>query len=116
MREPQNLRVVVQRWLNHRLEQAAAAYPAEAALLESDSSNSELLDEAVLANIHALQRLGKPDILHKFVDHYLDTAPQLLQQVREAIDQSDVAVLRIAAHTLKSSSTNLSARTLAAHC
>ncbi len=107
---------VLQRWLGSRSQPVVETDPVEAALLASDSPGSDLLDETVLANIRALQRPGKPDILQKIVDHYLASAPQLLRQVREAIEQGDAAALRMAAHTLKSSSANLGARTLAAYC
>ncbi len=112
----EQLREVLQRWLSNRSQRFAESDPVEAALQAGDSASSDLLDEAALSNIRALQRPGKPDILQKIVDHYLNTAPQLLQQVREAIEQRDAAALRMAAHTLKSSSANLGARTLAAHC
>ena len=50
------------------------------------------------------------------VQSYLNTAPQLLQSIREAVARNDAAALRRAAHTLKSSSASLGALALAALC
>jgi signal transduction histidine kinase/DNA-binding NarL/FixJ family response regulator/HPt (histidine-containing phosphotransfer) domain-containing protein len=74
------------------------------------------LDAAALENICALQRPGAPDLLTTVIQHYLALAPQLLQALREAIPRGDHLAIRHAAHSLKSSSANLGALTVATLC
>ena len=74
------------------------------------------LDERALAQIRALQRPGQPSVLGGIIDLYLDNAPTLLQQMREAITAGDGEALCQAAHGFKSSSATLGATRLAAVC
>ncbi|MEZ5575817.1 MAG: response regulator [Candidatus Competibacteraceae bacterium] len=74
------------------------------------------LDERALAQIRALQRPGQPSVLGGVIDLYLDNAPTLLQQMREAITAGDGEALYQAAHGFKSSSATLGATRLAAVC
>jgi HPt (histidine-containing phosphotransfer) domain-containing protein len=57
-----------------------------------------------------------PDMLAEIVGLYLGRAPELLQAMQEAVANKDAEPLRIAAHTLKSSSANVGARVLADLC
>jgi signal transduction histidine kinase/DNA-binding response OmpR family regulator len=75
-----------------------------------------VLDHRALENIRAIQRKGKPDILQKVIQHYLENTPILLQNMHEAIEKNDPDVMQMSAHTLKSSSANLGALRLAEHC
>lgn len=81
-----------------------------------DRHSAGMLDESALENIRALQRPGKPDILQTVIGHYLASAPKLLQGLRQAVESGDAKALRMAAHSLKSSSRNLGAQALAALC
>ncbi|MFO1372775.1 MAG: Hpt domain-containing protein [Candidatus Competibacteraceae bacterium] len=74
------------------------------------------MDERALAQIRALQRPGQPSVLGKIIGLYLDSAPALLQRVREAVAAGNGEALRQAAHSFKSSSANLGAMALAALC
>ena len=74
------------------------------------------LDPEALDHLRALQQGSAGDIFGKVVQSYLNTAPQLLQSIREAVARNDAAALRKAAHTLKSSSASLGALALAALC
>lgn len=47
---------------------------------------------------------------------YLDDTPRLLQEMGQAVADSDTAALSLAAHTLKSTSASLGATALAAMC
>lgn len=73
-------------------------------------------DEKALDAIKALQRPGKPDILGKIVGMYLDKTPSLISDISDGIAQNDAARVKMAAHTLKSSSAYLGATTLADLC
>jgi len=44
-----------------------------------------LLDGAVLNELRALQRPGRPNVLHKIIHHYLEDTPNLLASLQEAI-------------------------------
>ena len=93
-----------------------AALPVAPPLSSSLTSTDSLLDERILAQIRALQRPGHPSMLGKIIGLYLDSAPTLLQQVREAVARADSETLWKAAHSLKSSSANLGATQLVALC
>ncbi len=78
------------------------------------SSSISVLDPKALENICVLQRPGAPDLLRKVILHYLASAPQLLQILQDAIPRGDYLTVRETAHSLKSSSANLGALTVAA--
>lgn len=52
------------------------------------------------------------DEVDKIVQVYLEDAPRLIAQLERAAVGNDPIALRVAAHTLKSSSANVGARTL----
>lgn len=74
------------------------------------------IDESALDSIKALQRPGKPDILAKIVNMYLTKTPELIAEIESGIAESDSARVKMAAHTLKSSSAYLGATNLADCC
>jgi len=74
------------------------------------------LDERALAQIRALQRSGKPSLLNEIINLYLESSVKLLQQVRDGVAGGDAEGLRLAAHSLKSSSANLGATQVTALC
>ena len=116
------LQAVLARWLPGNPASGDLSLSETHAILEllettqEDSTCAPVLDQSMLDNIRALQRPGKPDILLKVIDHYLGTAPKLLQTLREAIAQTDSQGTRMAAHSLKSSSANLGATALSEFC
>jgi CheY-like chemotaxis protein/HPt (histidine-containing phosphotransfer) domain-containing protein len=106
------LQALLQQWLvNSEAEQPATAAPAPIPLAEES-----VLDPAPLNQIRALQRPGAPSLLAKVIGVYLDNSPTLVQRLREAVAQGDAKALRETAHSLKSSSANLGAASLAALC
>ena len=80
------------------------------------TAEGSLVDLTALAAIRALQRPGQPDILARSLAAYLGTAPQIIERLRQAVSAQDAAELRAAAHRLKSSSAQMGAVSLAAHC
>ena len=52
----------------------------------------------------------------EIIDTFLDDAPDLLAKMREGVDHSNAADLRIAAHSLKSNSADFGAETLRELC
>ena len=74
------------------------------------------LDQTALDNIRALSDDGNPDLLGRIIGLFLKEAPALVERMRGAVQSGDAKDLRMAAHTLKSSSANLGAMKLAALC
>ncbi len=76
----------------------------------------ETIDHAALDAIRALQRPGQPDPLELIVGLYLESASTLIEQLQCALTDGSAEALRLAAHTLKSSSANLGGQRFAALC
>ncbi|MDR4480049.1 MAG: response regulator [Nitrospira sp.] len=74
------------------------------------------VDKTAWAEIQALQRPGRPDILARVLAGYLEDSRQLVEQIRSAVHAHDPVTLHQAAHRLKSSSAQLGAVATAAHC
>jgi CheY-like chemotaxis protein len=82
--------------------------------IEKDSRT--ILNQATLNNIRSLQRQGAPDILEKIIHLYLSNSNNLLEELEKSVRMKDSVRIRSAAHSLKSSSANLGADTLAGLC
>jgi HPt (histidine-containing phosphotransfer) domain-containing protein len=59
---------------------------------------------------------GEPALLGELIDSFLEEAPPLTDTLRHALEEGDAAELRRAAHTIKSSSNDFGATTLAELC
>jgi PAS domain S-box-containing protein len=59
---------------------------------------------------------GESALLAELVDSFLEEVPPLLANLRQALERGDAAELRRAAHTIKSSSNDFGATTLAELC
>ena len=80
------------------------------------SSDRPLLDRSALEAIRALQSDAAPDLLAQVVRLYFESAADMIARLRAGLAAGDHDAVRIAAHTLKSSSANLGAATLAEMC
>ena len=76
----------------------------------------EVIDRTALEAIRGLQSDAAPRLLAQVVQIYFESAPALIEQLRAGMSASNYAAIRAAAHTLKSSSANLGANTLADLC
>jgi two-component system sensor histidine kinase/response regulator len=76
-------------------------------------SPGQPLDGKILSEIRSLQREGAPDLLDKVIRAYVSEAPNLLERLINAVEQGDALETYKAAHTLKSSSANIGALSLA---
>ncbi len=77
----------------------------------------QFLDSKILDSLRELDAVSaKPGFFKKLVNLYLDTAPQQIEQIRQAIASQDFETLKVAAHTLKGSSGNLGALQFAEQC
>jgi two-component system, sensor histidine kinase and response regulator len=91
--------------------------PTPATQPEPVASNpGEAIDPRALAALRALQIAGRPDIVRTTILLYLEHAPQLLINLKEAAASNDLDAMAYASHSLKSSSANVGAVALSAHC
>ncbi|MEG4588180.1 response regulator [Microcoleus sp. MOSTC5] len=74
------------------------------------------IDFHVLHNLRELDDEEDPDFLGELIKIYLLDAPQHLETIKEAIFLGDADSLKIASHTLKSSSANLGAVSFSEVC
>ena len=79
-------------------------------------SHPGLLDPVKLDELRSLQRPGRPNVLQRLVDAYLQDTPALLEGLQQALQDQDRRNLRIHAHTLKSSSANMGVTEFARQC
>lgn len=81
-----------------------------------DSVESSPIDDDALDKIRRLQRPGKPDILAKVVNVYLDKSPSLILEVTDGLANDNAVQVKEAAHSLKSSSAYVGAQVIAENC
>ncbi len=94
----------IERWRGASLAVPETLPPPE----ETAVRSPPVLDDSVLDELREV--LG--DEVDKIVQVYLEDAPRLIAQLERAAVGNDPIALRVAAHTLKSSSANVGARTL----
>jgi two-component system sensor histidine kinase/response regulator len=82
----------------------------------STDSQNPLLDPQSLAQLRNLDEGGGSGFLARLIKAYLDKSPDDLRRLREALARSDARATRKAAHSFKSSSSNLGALHLATLC
>jgi CheY-like chemotaxis protein/HPt (histidine-containing phosphotransfer) domain-containing protein len=102
------LRQVLQRHLERHSTNAQQKAADSVDATPGDNA-AAILDVAVLDEIRALQSPGRPNILHKVINHYIEDTPKLLASLHEALAKGDAQALQLTAHSLKSSSANVGA-------
>ena len=100
------LEATIARWKDARL-QVPDTVPTAA---ERQARKPSVLEVSVLDELQAV--LGSE--VERIVEVYLEDAPRLIAQLQHAAASNDPIALRVAAHTLKSSSANVGANTLSA--
>lgn len=80
------------------------------------NGDSDAVDPRVLRDLAELGGDDDPGLLLELIDLFLDDAPRCLEEMQRGLSTGDVKLLERAAHTLKSSSANLGARTLSTLC
>ena len=109
----QQLFEILNRWLPEKLPA-----PGEACADNSPDrgDEAEVIDQRALNNIRQVQKNTDSNVLDRVIDLYYTEAPGLIDALRQAYDKDDTGCLGRTAHKLKSSSSNLGARRLAALC
>ncbi|PWF54616.1 response regulator, partial [Massilia glaciei] len=106
----QQLGAVIGRWIALPLL-ATVHHDDLPAVPERDAVNRHALD-----NIRALSKERGGALVQKVINAYVDDTPLQLSTLRQAIARLDTGILRKAAHSLKSSSANVGADSLAQMC
>jgi two-component system sensor histidine kinase/response regulator len=114
----QELGAVIGRWIAlplaatvHHDDQLPTLPPESREVIQRDVINCRALDQ-----IRALSKDGGDALVQKVIATYVNDAAQQLQTLRNAIAGFDTDGLRKVAHSLKSSSANVGADTLAQLC
>jgi len=108
---------VLSSWVSPGRPMPALPPPVPAAAPEAVTKTpGEAIDPRALDALRALQIAGRPDIVRKTISLYLEHAPQLLTTLKEAAASNDLDAMAYASHSLKSSSANVGAVALSAHC
>jgi PAS domain S-box-containing protein len=105
------LEKILRRWLTTDRSTRAAA-PARS----EPHPKAPVLDPEVLENLRKLDHPGKPSLVARIAQAYLDDTPSRLESLRIAVEASDSDGIRLAAHALKSSSLNVGARAVGELC
>jgi len=79
-------------------------------------SEEDHIDRAVWDELRSLTAGGTNDLLHDILRTYLNTSPDLMQSLREAVAKADAVAICELAHSLKSSNGNIGALKMAASC
>ena len=74
-----------------------------------------ILDPSALENLREMVG-GDVEFMAELMDTFLEDAPRMLTDMRQALDSGDVPVMRRAAHSLKSNSAEFGAMALSELC
>lgn len=104
---------MIQSWLNHS-QKSATDYAA--AIPEKKQMNETTIDPDALAPIRSLEADYGSELLKQVIKTYLDNSGKLIQTLEQAWSMGDFKAIRMASHTLKSSSSQVGAHGLAELC
>jgi|GEM_PF-346373 len=99
--------------------EAAVDVPAQATAETASTApddDTNVIDRKALDALRALQRPGRPDVLTRIIDQFDLDAPRLIAGMHAAVAAGDADALKLASHTLKSSSANVGAHALSVRC
>ena len=111
---------VVQQWVARSSDNSEKPHDKNDQCENNDTSRKKIMnveiDDSALDAIRSLQRPGKPDILARIVNMYMEKSPELISAIREGAAANDCDKVKMAAHTLKSSSAYVGASAMAEAC
>lgn len=108
----QAIQMMLERW--HR-DTKSAVDDSDDAAGAAARSDVALCDKAV-GMLRSLEDSANPGIVRRVMSLFLDATPELLDALREASITRNVETLRVASHTLKSSSASIGALALSERC
>jgi PAS domain S-box-containing protein len=106
------LQNMLDRWMPKAATHPAAAEPAE----RSPAKGAGVLERQVLDELAKVRTNGKPELLTRVINLYVAESPKLMQKLKQAAAAGDAPEIARCAHSLKSSSANIGAKTLSRHC
>jgi len=107
------LQEMLDRWMPHQTsKQTQAAELAAAATAKA----AEVLDRQVLDQLSKVRTNGKPELLARVINLYLQESPKLVQKLKQAARAGNGPEMASCAHSLKSSSANVGAKVLSRYC
>jgi HPt (histidine-containing phosphotransfer) domain-containing protein len=83
---------------------------------ETDPDRPAVLDAQALAGLTMLDPTGANRLVQRVLSTYHTSLARLLQQIDDGQQRADAAAVRLAAHTLKSSSASIGALDLSRLC
>lgn len=102
--------------LRSQYQPAPLSQPEPEQLKSKDNAEAQQLATHIRQTIFSSLGVDEPEILQDLVNTYLESSGELIAQMQQASEQQDLIAIGRAAHTLKSSSANLGAHSLAQHC
>lgn len=101
---------MLQNWLSHSHNECTHDMP------EKENHPESAIDPEALVSIKALQADYGDELLTQVIKTYLDNSNKLLQSLEQAWGTGDSKTIRMVSHTLKSSSSQVGAYSLAELC
>jgi signal transduction histidine kinase/CheY-like chemotaxis protein/HPt (histidine-containing phosphotransfer) domain-containing protein len=99
-------------WARALPESQSASPPISSEPMAEPETAVPVLEPAVLAELRTLER-GQAGVIAHLVDVYLQSTPELIERLKDAIVSDDALEAEQLAHQLKSSAANVAARGLA---
>ena len=84
--------------------------------MPESSPTESLIDDSTLEDLRSMQRPGRPSLLSKVIERYLESSPPLIAAIHAALEADSPESLRQAAHSLKASSAALGAVQMSRLC
>ena len=88
--------------------------PVERAREESRKPEPEVLDDVILAQLR--EDLGGAEPVNQIIALFLEKAPTILAELRDAVTRGDLEGIRRGSHTIKGTGATLGARALSERC
>ncbi|MDP3281975.1 MAG: response regulator, partial [Nitrosomonas sp.] len=108
------LRQKIHPWLSKGKNNSMNAVKSEIVEPAPETNAAPALNPIWLGQIRELDTTGGNVLLHKILQAFLESAPNNMRQIEQAIINGDADSLRQSAHALKSSSGNIGAENLSA--
>lgn len=104
LRKPLNFNRLNEILLHYLPKKQIMEEEGSSSALSGDAFSNSVLDQAVLDSILSLGKESGTFPLEKIINSYVRQTPELLGELKNAIEQKDAEKVRRTAHTLKSSS------------
>jgi len=108
------LRQKIHHWLSKEKNNSMNTIKSEIVEPAPETNATPALNPIWLGQIRELDTTGGNVLLHKILQAFLESAPNNMRQIEQAIINGDADSLRQSAHALKSSSGNIGAENLSA--